>query len=72
MTPKEKAEVLFESMACQLESEQSKEAIKCALVAVAHLIDESSSKTVTIRFSGCRLTDKDYWKNVRTELRNLL
>ena len=47
------------------------EAIECAKIAVEELIKESWDRTTTIRFKGCNLTDKEYWKEVLNELNKL-
>ena len=72
MTPKEKAEYLTKKMAMKSAifkiNDQSKE---CAIIAVDELIKESSSKSMTIRFPKCNLSDKEYWQEVRKEIENL-
>ena len=75
-TPKEKAQSLFAKFQ-NIESERyplgmdDDDAFECAKIAVEELIKESSHITTTIRFKGCNLTDKEYWKEVLTELNKL-
>ena len=75
-TPKEKAEILIDKylklFSIDLENTISQyEAIECAKIAVEELIKESWDRTTTIRFKGCNLTDKEYWKEVPNELNKL-
>ncbi len=66
MTPKEKAQKLFDKMFCSSRSIEVEQAKKCALIAVNELIEiacdySDYDETVT----------KEYWEKVKQEIENL-
>lgn len=66
MTPKEKAEELVERMyACAEINEYT--AKRCALVAVDEIINTSSP----VYDSFWPMNTKDYWKEVKQEIKNI-
>jgi len=76
MTPKEKALVIhrdiFSITPEWMDDLECAEFVnKCALLAVGELIKEASDKFTNLRFSGCRLTDKEYWGEVKKEIEKL-
>lgn len=72
MTPKEKAKDLVEKMSSKSAVFKiNKLSKQCAIIAVDELIKESSSKSMTIRFPKCNLSDKEYWQEVKKEIENL-
>jgi hypothetical protein len=71
MTPKEKAEELFNKYYSYLKAnlmndeEAIEDAKQCALIAVDELIES------TLRFSVQENNNKDYWKKVKQEIKKL-
>ena len=63
MTPKNKAEELFNKMFCSSRSIEVEQAKKCALIAVDELIYETQFEVPNIR--------QRYWINVKHEINKL-
>lgn len=69
MTPKEKAKELYQKhlrySPVEFEDEYTK---KSCLITIDELINEAKSHITTVRYKKCNLTDRQYWKEVRTEI----